>query len=60
MQSGADKWQLSGFLGVDIETLERSGECHPDFQKDGAENYQAPRPLNVRATAISFRSVRGL
>ena len=40
MQSGANKWELSGFLGMTLETLERVyGHHHPDYQRQAAEAY---------------------
>lgn len=40
MQAGAKIWELSGFLGMTPETLEKVyGHHHPDFQRSAAENY---------------------
>lgn len=40
MQAGANKWELAGFLGMTLETLEKTyGHHHPDYQKEGADRY---------------------
>lgn len=40
MQAGANKWELSGFLGMTLETMERVyGHHHPDFQEHAANAY---------------------
>ncbi len=40
MQRGANKWELAGFLGMTLETLERVyGHHHPDYQREAAEAY---------------------
>jgi integrase len=48
MQSGTDVWQASGFLSMNMETLQRVyGHHHPDYQREAAENI-GRRPQNVR------------
>ena len=48
MQKGVEPWQVSGFLSMSTETLERVyGHHHPDFMK-GASDAIGRRPLNVR------------
>ena len=38
MQAGADIWQVSGFLGMSLTTLQRTyGHHHPDYQKGVAD-----------------------
>jgi integrase len=38
MQSGADPWEVSGHLGMSIQTLTRTyGHHHPDYQKNVAD-----------------------
>jgi integrase len=38
MQQGGDVWQIAGFLGLTVETLERVyGHHHPDYQRDAAD-----------------------
>jgi len=40
MQSGANKWEFAGFLGMTLETLENVyGHHHPDYQRHAAEAY---------------------
>lgn len=40
MQAGVNKWELAGFLGMTVETLENVyGHHHPDYQKHAAEAY---------------------
>ena len=40
MQAGANKWELAGFLGMTLETLENVyGHHHPDFQRHAAGVY---------------------
>jgi integrase len=40
MQAGANKWELAGFLGMTVETLESVyGHHHPDYQRHAAESY---------------------
>jgi integrase len=37
MQSGVDRWQAAGHLGMSVEMLERNyGHHHPDYQKQAA------------------------
>ena len=38
MQKGVDRWEAAGYLGMSVETLERTyGHHHPDYQKEAAE-----------------------
>jgi integrase len=38
MQQGVDKWEAAGYLGMTMETLERTyGHHHPDYHRDAAE-----------------------
>ena len=40
MQAGADKWAVSGFLGMSVQVLERVyGHHHPDHMKSAVEAY---------------------
>ncbi len=40
MQAGVNKWELAGFLGMTVETLESVyGHHHPDYQRNAAEAY---------------------
>jgi integrase len=40
MQAGVNKWELAGFLGMTVETLETVyGHHHPDYQQHAAEAY---------------------
>lgn len=40
MQAGVNKWELSGFLGMTVETLENVyGHHHPEYQRHAAEAY---------------------
>jgi integrase len=40
MQAGVNKWELAGFLGMTVETLENVyGHHHPDYQRHAAEAY---------------------
>jgi len=42
MQGGTDLWIAAGFLGMSVETLERTyGHHHPDFQAQAAKNISA-------------------
>jgi integrase len=42
MQGGTDLWIAAGFLGMSVETLERTyGHHHPDFQAQAAKNIAA-------------------
>src|SRR3974377_1626888 len=37
MQNGGDLWQIAGYLGMTIETLQAVyGHHHPDYQADAA------------------------
>jgi integrase len=39
MQRGTDLWEAAGFLGMTVETLEKTyGHHHADFQKQAADN----------------------
>lgn len=51
MQYGTDPWQVSGFLGMSMETLTRTyGHHHPDHMREAAEA-SGRRPQNVRVKA---------
>ena len=56
MQNGGDPWQVSGYLGMTVETLIKVyGHHHPDFQQGaGAAITASPgrqsRALNGRRT----------
>jgi len=40
MQRGVDKWQVCGFLGMTMETLEKNyGHHHPDYQAEAANAF---------------------
>ena len=40
MQRGVDKWEVAGFLGMTLETLEKNyGHHHPDFQMEAANAF---------------------
>ena len=40
MQSGADKWEAAGYLGMTLETLERVyGHHHPDYLKSAVNAF---------------------
>jgi hypothetical protein len=42
MRGGTDLWIAAGFLGMSVETLERTyGHHHPDFQAQAAKNIAA-------------------
>jgi integrase len=44
MQSGTDRWQAAGFLGMTVEQLEAGyGHHHPDFQEEAAASFSAKR-----------------
>jgi integrase len=44
MQSGIDRWQAAGFLGMTVEQLEEGyGHQHPDFQQDAAAAFTSKR-----------------
>lgn len=44
MQRGAQKWDVAGYFGVSMETVERTyGHHHPDFQKSAVEAMERRR-----------------
>lgn len=50
MQAGANKWELAGFLGMTLETLQNVyGHHHPDHQKEGADRYGPSRARKQRS-----------
>jgi integrase len=50
MQSGTDKWEVSGFAGMSVETLERTyGHHHPDHQKGVGEAFSSGRAGRIKS-----------
>ena len=48
MQSGVDKWEVSGFAGMSVETLERTyGHHHPDHQNAVGEAFSGGKAGRV-------------
>lgn len=44
MQNGAQKWDVAGYFGVSMETLERTyGHHHPDYQATAVEAMERRR-----------------
>ncbi len=44
MQSGTDRWQAAGFLGMTVEQLEEGyGHHHPDFQEEAAAAFMSSK-----------------
>lgn len=44
MQSGTDRWQAAGFLGMTVEQLEEGyGHHHPDFQEEAAAAFASSK-----------------
>jgi integrase len=50
MQSGEDKWEVAGFAGMSIETLERTyGHHHPDHQANVGAAFSTGRAGRLKA-----------
>ena len=48
MQAGVDLWQAAGFLGMTVETLERTyGHHHPDYQSGALRAFDRPMTVSV-------------
>ena len=51
MQAGGDPWEIAGFLGMSIATLERTyGHHHPDHMAGVHEAFQRHRAANASPT----------
>lgn len=49
MQAGADKWQAAGYLGMTLETLEKTyGHHHPDHQSEVGNAFSSGRAGRAR------------
>jgi hypothetical protein len=50
MQAGEDKWEVAGFAGMSIETLERTyGHHHPDHQANVGDAFSSGRAGRLKA-----------
>jgi hypothetical protein len=50
MQFGVDKWEVAGFAGMSIETLERTyGHHHPDHQSSVGHAFSTGRAGRTKA-----------
>jgi integrase len=57
MQNGTDLWQAAGYLGMSVETLERTyGHHHPDHLQDAVANITA-KPRKAERKVVPIRGV---
>jgi integrase len=56
MQNGTDLWQAAGYLGMSVETLERTyGHHHPDHLQDAVTNITAKPRIAADRRVVPLR-----
>ena len=61
MQLGVPIWQAAGYLGMSVQTLERTyGHHHPDYMRGAAEAITAKQPANIAGRSANVSLVKSL
>jgi integrase len=59
MQLGVNEWQVSGFLGMNVETLRNVyGHHHPDHLREAADAISSRKPVSLVLSLVNERKRR--